>query len=149
MPPVRLNEVLPSPARDWNGDGAVNGRDAWIELFNAGNLPVDMSGWTLVSTEGATIYVMPDHTRIAAGEYLVFYGSNILSDTGDTVRLFMPGGPTLVDSVTFGPLPADASYSRANTGEWYSDWPPSPGAQNVPPAGYGKHQKLEEVLTEQ
>lgn len=148
MPPgqskrVRINEVLPAPATDWNSDGAINGQDEWIELFNAGKKSVALGGWTLASNAGT--YVIPANTQIGGGAYLVLYGTNTLADSGDAVRLIGPDS-TVVDSVSFGPMPADAGYSRANNGKWHSDWSPSPGAQNAPPDGHAKYQKLSGFL---
>jgi hypothetical protein len=47
--------------------------------------------------------------------------------------LLDPDG-VVVDAVAFGQLAANASYSRDELGTWHSDWPPSPGAANQPPA---------------
>lgn len=140
---VRINEVLPAPTTDWNGDGAINGKDEWIELFNAGKRPVDLSGWILSSNAG--MYVIPANTQIGGGTYLVLYGTNALADSGDAVRLVGPD-TKVMDSVSFGPMPANASYSSANNDKWHSDWPPSPGAQNTAPKDYAKNQKHKEVL---
>jgi hypothetical protein len=76
--------------------------DEWIELFNRGEAPVDLSGWQLVD---AVEYVFPAGTVLGAGGYLVvandaaalraeepgieilgdFAGS--LSDAGDSIVL--------------------------------------------------------------
>jgi hypothetical protein len=49
---------------------------------------------------------------------------------GDAVWLLAPEG-TVVDAITFGPLPPNASYSRDEDGTWHADWPPSPGGPNL------------------
>ena len=36
VPAVDLNEILPRPGSDWNGDGAVNNGDEFIEVENLG-----------------------------------------------------------------------------------------------------------------
>jgi hypothetical protein len=38
----------------------------------------------------------------------------------------------VVDRAVFDTLPGDASYSRDEAGSWHADWPPSPGAPNLP-----------------
>ena len=62
-----------------------------------------------------------------------------LDDAGGTVRLVDRGGK-VADSVRYGALGPDASYSRDAKNAWHGDWPPSPGSPNVPPgaAGPGK-----------
>lgn len=57
----------------WMGTKASSS-DEWIELYNRGSAAVDLSGWTLKSTDG-TINILftssdPDHT-IAAGKYFI------------------------------------------------------------------------------
>ena len=43
--PVVLNEFLPSPASDWDGDGTANAEDEWIEFYNPSDAWIDLSGW--------------------------------------------------------------------------------------------------------
>ena len=62
---VAINEIVADPQRDWNdtagggtpfdgtpGTGAVTGADEWIELYNGSGATLDLSGWTLVMTDG-------------------------------------------------------------------------------------------------
>jgi hypothetical protein len=57
----------------WMGTKASSS-DEWIELYNRGSVAVDLSGWTLKSTDGSINIVFsasdPDHT-IAAGKYFI------------------------------------------------------------------------------
>jgi hypothetical protein len=47
-----LNEVLSHPKwTDWDRNGKVNTKDEWIELYNAGDAAVDLSGWSLAVDE--------------------------------------------------------------------------------------------------
>jgi hypothetical protein len=131
---VRINEVLAAPGTDWNGDGAVNGGDEWIELYNAGAQPVDLSGWVLDDApEGSAPYLIPVGVVIEPGAWTTLFGANtglVLEDTGDAVRLFRADG-VLVDAIAFGVLSTDTSYSLGPVG-WGTDRPPSPGAANEP-----------------
>lgn len=43
---VRINEIA------WMGT-TISANDEWIELYNANALPIDLTGWTLSSTDGA------------------------------------------------------------------------------------------------
>ena len=137
-PVVAINEVLPAPkAVDWDGDGKANATDEWIELLNTTGRPLDLNGWRLETGRGGgAIYRFPRGTVLRAGAILVFYQRQTrlkLDDAGGTVRLVDRGGKAL-DSVRYGALSADASYSRDAKNVWHSDWPPSPGGLNVPPA---------------
>jgi hypothetical protein len=135
---VVINEVLPVPrAVDWDGDGKANAADEWIELYNATGRPVDLSGWRLETRRGAgAIYRVPRGTILRAGAILVLYQRQTrlkLDDAGGTVRLVDRGGK-VADSVRYGALGSDASYSQDAKNVWHGDWPPSPGRPNVPPA---------------
>jgi hypothetical protein len=134
---VRLNEILPLPGgTDWDKDGTADELDEWIELYNAGTAPLDLSGWLLDDAEdGSAPYQIPTGTALEPGAFLVLYRQTtgiILDDGGDTVRLLDPSGQ-VVDAVTFGEVGADASYNRSESGSWYVDPLPSPGAPNAVP----------------
>ncbi len=138
QPVVAINEVLPVPkAVDWDGDGKANTADEWIELLNTTRRSVDLSGWRLET--GRSLYRIPRGTVLRAGAILVFYQRQtrlILQDSGGLVRLVDRTGKTM-DSVRYGALGPDASYSRDAQNAWHSDWPPSPGSPNLPPAAVG------------
>ncbi|DAC34662.1 MAG TPA: lamin tail domain-containing protein, partial [Candidatus Poseidoniales archaeon] len=58
-PDVRISEVLVSASSedydgvDWNGDGYTGSTsDQFIEIWNAGSTPVDVSDWWLDDEEG-------------------------------------------------------------------------------------------------
>jgi hypothetical protein len=110
--------------------------DEWIELYNAGPAAADVSNWLLDDAEGgSTPYQVPAGTLLQPGAFLLFFGTEtgiVLEDSGDEVRLMAPDG-TVADSVAFGPLSPNSSFSRDESGTWYDDWQPSPGAPNVPP----------------
>ncbi len=125
---VLINEVVVDPQRDWSdsaggngvffdvvpGNGSVTGSDEWIELYNAGLATVDLSGWTLVMTDGtpateplgAGDAVLAFSARgsisaLAPGEYLVV--GNPKGDLSNTVTLeLFDANGALVDSVALG-----------------------------------------------
>jgi hypothetical protein len=127
---VRINELLPVPAQD----GVFDGFEEWIELFNSGSAAVDLSGWFLDDgLDGSDPYRIPDETVLLPGGFILFHGRTtaiVLDDAGDEVRLLDPVG-SVVDSVIFGQLLPNASYSRDDVGGWYDDWMPSPGGPNL------------------
>jgi hypothetical protein len=59
-----------------------------------------------------------------------------LEDAGSVIRLVDRSGKT-TDSVRYGALSPDGSYSRDSKNAWHSDWPPSPGSVNLPPTTPG------------
>jgi len=130
---VRINEVLPMPAStDWDGDGTADEMDEWIEIYNAGDIGIDVSGWVFDDGEG-TPYALPSDTVLGAGEYLVLYRQKsgiALDDGGDEVKLRTPEGE-VVDAVALSELDADMSYSLGEDGSWYACSLPSPGQANV------------------
>jgi len=38
VPAVVINEILPRPGSDWNGDGQINNGDEFIEVENLGRV---------------------------------------------------------------------------------------------------------------
>jgi hypothetical protein len=128
---VRLNEILPQPATiDWDQNGVADERDEWVELYNSGTSTVDLSGWSLDDgIDGGTTYTILDGTVIGPGGFAVFFRKEtglVMDDSGGEVRLLGPEG-TVVDTVTYGALAPDVSYSRDAAGFWHPDWLPSPG----------------------
>ena len=135
-PVVYLNEVLPAPAAvDWDEDGTADDLDEWIELYNAGTTAIDLGGWSLDDgVDDTAPYLIPEGTVLEPGTFVVFYRQEtgiVLEDGGGEVRLIGSDG-AVMDSVVFGALAADSSYSRDEAGDWHYDWPPSPGEPNLP-----------------
>ncbi|MCS6844843.1 MAG: lamin tail domain-containing protein, partial [Caldilineales bacterium] len=158
---VGLNEFMPRPASDWNGDGAANPQDEYIELFNAGDQPVDLGGWMLddepeaaaaagAAPEGTRPYVIPAGTVIPARGFLVFYRSQTgvtLNDDGDSARLLAPDGRE-VERYDYPSARPDTSYSKTEDGGnvWTTAYPPSPAAPNRPAYTSADVVRLNEVL---
>lgn len=126
---VRLNELLPVT-------GTVY-LDEWIELYNTGVVSTSLTGWSLDDgpSSGNLPYIITSAVAIPPGGFIQLNRQDTgltLADTGGQLRLLQPDS-TVVDVVTFGPLPPDTSYSRDDTGLWHADWPPSPGGSNIAP----------------
>ena len=117
----------------------------WIELYNPGTEPVDLSG--MYMTDDLTDPVQwqfPAGMTIDAGGYLVVWADNDtdqgdahasfkLSADGETIALYNTDGATLIDSIEFGVQTTDVSYGRYPDGteSWGSMATPTPGAANV------------------
>ncbi len=91
---------------NYNSLGGQNPGD-WIELFNYGTAPVDISGWTLRDDQDFHVYTFPSGTVISNNEYLVVCEDLVafdsvhttvsnrigelgfsLSNSGDEIRLY-------------------------------------------------------------
>lgn len=79
---VRINEFMAS-----NGDTLDDGNGEssdWIELYNAGPGPVDLSGWSLTDSAGnLNKWEFPAGTSLAQNAYLIIFASG--RDTNDYV----------------------------------------------------------------
>jgi hypothetical protein len=137
-PLIGINEFVPRPGHDWNGDGVINNGDEYIELLNHGVVDVNLSGYSLDDEVniGSTPYRLPSIT-LKPGERHVFYGSEtglLLSDGGDGVRLLKPNGQ-LGDAYNYTVVRfPDQSYCRLPDNGGLDDWNqncfPTPGLQN-------------------
>ncbi len=150
LPPgvIVINEVL---ARGGGTDGD------WIELHNAGAVPVDIGGWYL-SDSGPDPYKyrIADGTVLPGGGYRVFREAETfgapgrdpgcltpfaLGADGDTVRLLGPGGglvPDYLETEEFGASRPDESLGRhykasTRTYNFVALSAPTPGAANAAP----------------
>ena len=122
-----------------------------IELVNAGDAPVDISGWILTDDVVDANYdpaqdleklVFAPNTSLAAGQFLVVPKGMLVNQhpfglgaAGDTVSLLRPD-LTPASQVTYGPDQATLSYCRlpdGPTGAWMPDCIPTFGAANMAP----------------
>jgi len=155
--PLRLNEIMAGPARDWDGSGAFSSRDdEWVEVANTGAAPLDLSSFLI--TDGDSIPRYAFTGTLAAGARLVIYGKNSwdweratghpafgfsLSNSGDSVLLWqiVAAETLLVDSYKY--LSHQAAADRAigrhpdGSGDWalFDGLNPYTGA--TPPQGNG------------
>lgn len=137
-PLVAINEFVPRPGSDWNGDGVINTGDEYIELLNHGVVPVNLGGYRLDDEVniGSSPFALPAIT-IQPGERVVFYGSEtglLLSDGGDGVRLLRPNG-TLMDAYNYTVVNRpDQAFCRlpdnGGADDWNTNCFPTPGLPN-------------------
>jgi hypothetical protein len=104
----------------------------WIELYNAGNVSVDLDGMYLTDNLGnPTKWQFSDDTIIEPGGYLFIWADNAsdqgslhtsfaLNANGEEIALFACDGETLIDSVVFTKQLGDVSYGRMPDGA--SNW---------------------------
>lgn len=156
---VQITEVVTDPQIDWSGNGIVSSVDEFVELYNAADDPIDLTGFTLAfddttpssyvfgTTTSGTLAFSAGSTleALLPGDYVVLINPpGVLNNTID-VRLIDPDG-TLAEvlGVDDGNAtgPADEAVSRAWSGEAYLPWivrtAATPGAAPPPvaePAG--------------
>lgn len=132
-----INEFLARPGYDWNHDGRVDVFDEFIEIKNIGITNVRLNGWRIDDGEGGSAAItFGDNVVLKPGDIVVYYGlkTNILlSDGGDTVRLYNPGNK-LFDTYTYVVAKAEGpAFCRLpdGNGSWYEDCVPTPGLANA------------------
>jgi hypothetical protein len=135
--PVRLNEILAGPARDWDGSGVFSSRDdEWVEILNTGATLVDLSGFFLTDADSVRRYsftgvLAPGEARLVTGKQAYdweratgFSAVGLsLGNSGDSVLLWQVQGAdsVIVDSYTYRSheAAADRATGRdAASGEW-------------------------------
>jgi hypothetical protein len=136
---VLLNEVLPAPAADHNGDGNVDGKDEFIELYNPGTQPVSLAGWQLSDNTGdanpARRFTFGSGELLKGGERRILWQAESwinLNVENDFVRLLRPDGSE-ADQVRWDEKPPRRrSLSRYPDGEaWINDAQVTPGEPNA------------------
>jgi hypothetical protein len=131
-----LNEFLPRPHMDWNGDGTANVGDEYIEIINLGSTDLSVQGWILDTGVNSKItFNIPDLT-LQPRQIATFFSSETgirLSDGGGTVRLVRSDG-RIMDAYTYPVIEvADRTYCRLpnGTGIWGFACLASPGKPNT------------------
>lgn len=147
FPPVFLNEVLPN-----NSTGLADSkgeREPWIEVFNAGIAPVELSGWGLTDSYGTlNKWLFPAGTVIAPGQFLVVFGDGEPAEATGTelhtgfrinaaagsLALSRPQGGSLavVDYLDYTGLTANQSLASVPDGQLFIRQPSvaTPGTAN-------------------
>ncbi len=159
MAQVVLNEVMADPASDWSpsdGDDVYNAvHDEWVEIYNAGLEPVDITGWRLRDAVSDSSWRFGFTGTIQPGNMLVVYGNEAyawedangyarqglsLNNSGDTVTLVNSDLTTVVDQLEYATADVadDRSYGRLPDGglEWvvFDELNPlSPPSTGLPP----------------
>jgi hypothetical protein len=139
---VVINELMA------DNNAAVQSTDGtypdWIELFNAGDYSVDLSGMYLTDNLANPTWQFPSGTVIGGESYLVVWADgNVaqgplhadfkLNANGETVGLLASDGETLIDSVTYDKQIQDTSFGRTYDGSssWSYMTNPTSGESNV------------------
>jgi hypothetical protein len=145
--PVVINELMASNLSSFADPQGQY--DDWVELYNAGDSPVDVGGFYLTddASEPRKWQIPagnPTLTTIPAKGHLIVWVDGDTGDSGlhaafslkadgDEVALFHFDGVTRLDRVAFGPQPQNLSYGRYPDGgdELKLMVVPTPGEANV------------------
>jgi lamin tail-like protein len=136
--PLRLNEIMAGPARDWDGSGLFSSRDdEWVEVVNTGIAPLDLSPFLLTDADSIPRYAFSG--MLGAGARLVVYGKTSwdweratghpafglsLSNSGDSVLLWQIAGAetVLVDQYAFRSHEAAADRAIGRSPDAIGGW---------------------------
>jgi hypothetical protein len=146
--PLWLNELQPN-----NVAGAVDNfgeREPWIELYNSGGTPIDLSGYFLADNYEANLtqWALPA-VSLAPGEFKIVWadgqpGQGTATDWHTSFRLnsqtgsvalvrLLAGQPQITDFLNYANLRADLSYGDFPNGQPVQRqvfFTPTPGAAN-------------------
>jgi hypothetical protein len=108
-----------------------------IELYNHGNVAVDLSGCTLSDDPETNKFAIPNGTTIPARGFVVFTESQLgfgLGADGESVYLRGTNGATVLDALEFGAQENGVSFGRSPDGavEWSRLNAPTLGTNNAP-----------------
>ncbi len=135
---LMISEILADPAIDWNGDGDTQATtDEWVEVYNAGAMPVNLDGYLLGDADQNLAYGFTG--SLAAGDHFVVFGdmSKVwqsangvaafglrLANGGDTVALWQIAGAdtVLVESYTYADHEAEDDRSTGRRPDGASTW---------------------------
>ena len=89
---IIISEVLADPVGDANRDGQPDPyEDEFIELYNAGSVPISLTGWRLGDAGPLSEYFrFPPGAVIAPGSYVVVFGGG--TPSGFTVPVYTADG---------------------------------------------------------
>ena len=137
-PGLRLNEILASPARDWDGDGLYDSKnDEWIEIQNVGPEALAIGEYRLADAARTVRFALEG--TLAPGEVKLITGSAAdawqrsqglaaaglsLNNSVDQVYLLRVTGPdtTTVDTHTYGSIEGGNDRSVGHASTESEDW---------------------------
>jgi len=121
---IQLNEILANPKGDEEKE--------FIELYNGGNVPVDLQWWSLQDESKSGSYTFEKSKKILPGQYLFIERKEFtfaLNNTEETVRLVDPHGK-MVDTIAYEKTKEGTSWNFDGK-EWRMSKFVTPGEANV------------------
>jgi hypothetical protein len=110
----------------------------YLELYNRGTQPVDLSGCILTDHPDTNKFVIPAGTVIRANGFLRFTETTLgfaLKAEGETICMKDPSATQVIDIVRFGAQAKDVATGRYPDGApaFHELTRPTPDAENAPP----------------
>ena len=138
--PLFISEVLANPPEGPAGDANRDGRydpyeDQFIELYNAGSVPISLTGWRLGDGGSLSGYFhFPDKAVIKPGSYVVLFGGG--NPAGFTIPVYTDDG-TIGDGLTNGgeSIHLINDYGNEATSLFQSSWPDDQSLVRTAPDG--------------
>lgn len=137
---LRITEIMQSNITGYYDD-LGNYPDSWVELYNDGNSPIDLSAYSIgIKKNAEKAYPLPTNTMLRGGEYLVVMcdkestglhtSFRLESDQDGRVILFRDG--VGIDTVAHPAQPApDIAYGfDPTTKKWGYELKATPGEAN-------------------
>lgn len=124
LPPIKISELLP------NAIGSDDGNE-YIEILNPTVSVVDLADYVLFV--GSKRYYFPVGSTIKAGEYALFYNSDIhftLVNTTSSVRIESSDGSLVSQSPIYSEADEGMSWAEID-GAWQYTDRPTPGGANL------------------
>ena len=140
LTPAGAEEIAPLPTvvvNEVESSGAAGVAD-WVEIVNIGTAAVDVSGWILKDSDDTRTLAIAAGTVLAPGAFLAVdvdvtggYGLG----GGDSARLFLADGTTLVDGYSWTTHASGTTYGRFpdGTGAFALTSTATRGAANAAP----------------
>ena len=119
----------------------------WIEIYNPNNFSVDLNGFYLsndvLNKQKFFVEGKSDETTILPKGFKILWADKdstqgklhlnfSLNTSGDKLFLTAPNGNSIVDSISFGAIPADKSFGREHDADanWITFIYPTPNTTN-------------------
>jgi hypothetical protein len=136
---VRINEICAANG-DIKYDPDFYNYSSWVELYNEGDVPIDIGGWHITDKpENPTLWTIPPNTVISAYGYIILWCDQentslhtnfSLDSDGEQLILRNVEGET-VDDVLFPKHPVpNISYGRIGSGHFELLNHPTPASDN-------------------
>ena len=125
---IIITEFLPNPK-------GSDSEDEFIEIYNSGNVEIDLEDWTLEDKMGSVKkFIIPEETKIGVDEYRVFYSSETkitLNNNGDGILLRNREDNVISETSLSNLAPEGQSYSLDKSGNWVWTLIITPEKENV------------------
>jgi len=153
---VVISELMSSNKTAWPGEPGLY--SDWVELHNAGDRPVDITGWTLTDNPDSRIKFAFPKQVLESGAYLIVYPTGTLraepghpyeapfrlSSGGDALMLYDAAG-NIMQSMNVPALAADTAYAlEGASGSYRATGIFTPGMANT----RSSHALLTQVITD-